>query len=85
MSETELADLVQDTLQGNPHLMGRTLRFEAHEGRVTLHGEVASYYQKQIAQEAVGKLRGVAGVDNQLKVNYRGCIGLKPWTASARV
>jgi hypothetical protein len=70
MAETNLTNLVQRTLQDNPHLTGRTLRFEAHEGRVVLRGEVASYYQKQIAQEAVRRLCGVAAIDNQLHVNW---------------
>jgi osmotically-inducible protein OsmY len=70
MADMNLTTMVQRTLQDNPHLTGRSLRFEAHEGRVVLRGEVASYYQKQIAQEAVRRLCGVAAIDNQLQVNW---------------
>jgi osmotically-inducible protein OsmY len=65
-----LDNQIRDALEQNPHLLGRNLRFESREGRVTLKGVVQSYYQKQMAQES---LRGVSGVDlieNQLEVNW---------------
>ena len=41
---------IRDALEQSPHLFGRTLRFEASEGRVTLKGVVRSYYQKQMVK-----------------------------------
>jgi osmotically-inducible protein OsmY len=48
--------------------MGRRLRFEADEGKVTLHGVVQSYFQKQMAQEAVRRIDGVQEILNELEV-----------------
>jgi len=44
------------------------LRFETSEGKVTLHGQVSSWYQKQMAQETLLRLDGVDGVENRLEV-----------------
>jgi len=41
---------------------------EFHEGVLTLRGCVSRYYLKQVAQNAVRRLDGVAEIDNQLKV-----------------
>lgn len=70
MGDSALATLVSATLEKHPHLNGRMLRFEADAGRVTLKGVVSSFYQKQLAQEAVRRVQGVAAVENQLEVNW---------------
>jgi osmotically-inducible protein OsmY len=41
------------------------------EGTLTLRGCVSRYYLKQIAQNIVGQLAGIANVDNQVKVVSR--------------
>jgi hypothetical protein len=64
------ADQVSSALADNPHLAGRQLRVEAHAGRVTLHGVVNSYYQKQMAQEALRRLDGVREIENCLEVSW---------------
>lgn len=61
---------LQEALQDSPYLNQRTLRFETHDGRVVLRGEVASYYQKQMAQEAVRHIQGVHEIENLLEVNW---------------
>ena len=61
---------IRDALEQSPHLYGRTLRFEASEGRVTLKGVVRSYYQKQMAQESLRDVAGVDQIENQLEVNW---------------
>ena len=61
---------IHDALKQNPHLLGRNLRFEACEGRVTLKGVVRSYYQKQMAQESLRDMAGVDLIENQLEVNW---------------
>ena len=63
-----LSEKVSHTLQQNPYLQSRNLRFEMSEGRVTLHGQVASWYQKQMAQESLLRLDGIDRVENQLEV-----------------
>jgi osmotically-inducible protein OsmY len=61
---------IRDALEQSPHLLGRKLRFEACEGRVTLKGVVRSYYQKQMAQESLREVAGVNLIENQLEVNW---------------
>ena len=63
-----LDDKVHAALEQNPHLAGRNLRFEAEQGRVTLLGTVRSYYQKQMAQEALREVDGIAQIYNELEV-----------------
>jgi len=65
----ELNQRVLAALAANPYLPRRNLRFEAHEGRVVLHGTVQSFYQKQMAQEMLRGVEGVACVDNRLEVS----------------
>jgi osmotically-inducible protein OsmY len=59
---------VSSALRQNPHLQTRNLRFEANEGRVTLRGQVNSWYQKQMAQETLLRLDGIDRVENHLEV-----------------
>ena len=66
--DSPISTRVLSTLAENPHLAGRNIRFETHAGRVRLHGVVHSYYQKQMAQEAIRRLEGVASIENQLEV-----------------
>lgn len=70
MVERHLIDRAQAALERNPHLARKRLRLEATHGRLTLHGVVGSYYQKQMAQETLRKLEGVAVVENLLEVNW---------------
>lgn len=63
-----LSEQVVSALQGNPYLARRNLRFEASEGRVTLRGVVRSYFQKQMAQEALRELEGIEEIYNELEV-----------------
>ena len=69
-AENSLDSLISSAIEGHPHLKRRNLRFEAQQGRVVLRGVVSSYYQKQMAQEAVRRLEGVDQVENQLEVNW---------------
>jgi len=59
---------IRSALDQNPHLLGRKLRIETHEGRVTLRGVVRSYYQKQMAQETLRTVVGIGQIENQLEV-----------------
>jgi osmotically-inducible protein OsmY len=66
----QLDDRVQTALWKNLNLPKRNLRIEASDGRVTLHGTVHSYYQKQMAQEALRRVAGVSEIENHLEVNW---------------
>jgi osmotically-inducible protein OsmY len=64
--------LISTAIARHPHLKRRKLRVETHEGRVVLRGVVNTYYQKQMAQEAVRRLEGVHEVENHLEVDWAG-------------
>jgi osmotically-inducible protein OsmY len=59
---------VHCALEQNPYLAPKTLRFETAEGRVTLRGTVGTFFQKQMAQEAIRRVAGVEEIANELEV-----------------
>lgn len=61
-------DKVSLAIDSNPYLLGRKVRIEAAEGRVVLSGRVTSFFQKQMAQEALRRVEGVREIENQLEV-----------------
>ncbi len=67
-SEHSLNDLVHAKLARNPYIAGRNLQVEVHQDAVVLKGVVSSYYQKQLAQEAVRVIEGIKQVRNELEV-----------------
>ena len=68
--EPTLAERVVSAIEANPHVNGRTLRFETDGSRVVMQGVVKSYFQKQMAQEAVRRVAGVEQVENCLEVTW---------------
>lgn len=66
--EPTLAERVDRAIQTNPYISGRTLRFETDGSRVVLQGSVRSYFQKQMAQEAIRRVEGVEQIENCLEV-----------------
>ncbi len=68
--DATLAERVGSAIATNPYLSGRKLRFEAQDGRVRLNGVVASYFQKQMAQEVIKRLDGVEQIENELEVSW---------------
>ncbi len=66
--QTPLSDKVVMALERSPYLPRRTLRFESNEGRITLRGVVRSYFQKQMAQEALREVDGIEEIYNELEV-----------------
>ena len=69
--QAPLDDKVHSALQANPYFSGRSLRFETESGRVTLRGVVRSYFQKQMAQEALRHVEGIHEIHNELEVAGR--------------
>lgn len=61
---------VDAAINSNPHLIGRQFTHHSNSGVVVLSGTVDSYFQKQMAQEAVRHLDGVQQIDNQLEVHW---------------
>jgi len=70
MANSQLADRAQSALEKSPYLPRRNLRLETEAGRITLKGVVASYYQKQMAQETLRQLEGVDHIENNLEVQW---------------
>ena len=63
-----LNDRVLTALERNPYLANRNLRFETKQGRVVLRGVVNTFFQKQMAQESLRHIEGVAEIANELEV-----------------
>ncbi len=63
-----LEDRILTALERNPYVTRRNLRFETSDGRVILRGVVGSYYQKQMAQEAIRHIEGITEIANELEV-----------------
>lgn len=63
-----LQDKVHNAVKRSPYLSQRGLMLETNEGRVTIRGEVASFFEKQMAQEALRRVEGIQEIDNQLQV-----------------
>ncbi len=60
---------VQAELRKSPYAAIRAVSCELSEGTLTLRGSVPSYYLKQVAQRlALGRLGGVAAIENRLQV-----------------
>jgi len=68
--QVNLDDRLVTALERNPYLSRRNLRFENDSGHVVLRGVVGTYYQKQMAQEALRRVDGVSHIDNQLEVAW---------------
>jgi osmotically-inducible protein OsmY len=68
MIEMPLDDRVLTALERSPYVARRNLRFETSAGRVTLRGVVNTYFQKQMAQEALRYVDGVDEIANELEV-----------------
>jgi len=68
MIDTTLEHRLHAAIQSSAYLRGRKLDVKADGGQVILRGSVRSFYQKQMAQEAVRNLDGVQVVENELEV-----------------
>ena len=67
---TPLFDRIHSALSTNPHVPNHQVRVEAADGRVVLKGNVGSFFQKQMAQEAIRRVDGVQLIDNLLEVTW---------------
>ena len=66
-------------LRRSPYSALQHVSCDCREGVLVLRGRLPSYYLKQVAQESVARLEGVARIDNQIQVvtaasrSGRGC------------
>ncbi len=65
-----LSERVSSALSASPYTPGDRFRIEAADGAVRLHGQVATFFEKQMAQEVVRRLDGVQQVENLLEVSW---------------
>jgi osmotically-inducible protein OsmY len=70
----EIALAATDRLSRSPYRSVRGISCEFHRGVLFLRGRLPSYYQKQLAQEAVAGLSGVSQVVNEIEVLSRACL-----------
>jgi osmotically-inducible protein OsmY len=63
-----VAKAAADRLRRSPHIATARMSCEYTRGVLLLRGRLASYYQKQVAQEAVRGLHGVVEVINEIEV-----------------
>jgi osmotically-inducible protein OsmY len=65
-----LFERIHDALTTSPHVPSHQVVVEAVDGRIVLKGSVTTFFQKQMAQEAVRRVDGVEQIDNLLQVNW---------------
>jgi osmotically-inducible protein OsmY len=71
MLSTPLFERIHQALCSNPHVPSRRqVHIETADGRVVLKGSVGSFFEKQMAQEAIRRIDGVEAIDNLLEVNW---------------
>ncbi len=68
--QSPLFEKIHAALTTSPYVPSREVRIEAADGRVILKGSVRSFFQKQMAQEAIRRVDGVEAIDNLLEVNW---------------
>lgn len=59
---------IATAIVGNPHLNSRRIKIRTSEGRVVLCGTADSWFEKQMAQEALRGIEGIDQIENQLQV-----------------
>ena len=66
----ELLQRVDTAIKANPHLSGHQVFCQEESGVVVLHGQVKTFFEKQMAQESLKHIDGVEKVINELEVDW---------------
>ncbi len=66
--DQSLLNELESALLQSPHVRRDRVHLETHAGHVVVRGQVGSYYQKLMAQEALMRVDGVEQLENQLEV-----------------
>ena len=69
-TENQLLRTLENALVTDPHVGSRRLFVESRDGHVVVRGQVGSYFQKQMAQEALLRIEGVEELENRLEVHW---------------
>lgn len=67
-TDEELQAAAQNALRRNGQLQAAKIRVMSRDGAITLEGSVESYWQRTIAEQAVGEVEGVTLVKDELSV-----------------
>ena len=67
-NDTDIAKAAANSLEANISLPADAIEVTVQNGKVTLSGEVASYFQRIAAKDAIQYLRGVRDVINLIRV-----------------
>ncbi len=60
----------EKALRGQSHLHQYPVRLQCTETGLHLEGQVSSFYEKQMAQEALRQFDAQIAIDNQLEVSW---------------
>ena len=64
-----IAEAATVCLQNSPYQAVRRIFCRCDHGILSLRGHLPSFHQKQVAQEAVARVKGVAQVINEIEVD----------------
>jgi osmotically-inducible protein OsmY len=65
----EIVEAAMERLQNSPYRVLTRVSCEYRHGVLFLTGRLFSFYEKQVAQEAVAKVNGVTQVSNEIEVD----------------
>ena len=65
-----LAAQIHSAVVHNPHLNHRQMHIKTKQGRVVINGTVDSFFEKQMAQEALRRIEGVKSIENNLEATW---------------
>lgn len=68
LEKTRCLSEARRRLMASPYSALHSVACTFHEGVLVLHGHVASYYLKQLAQASIGHIVGVDEVSNRVEV-----------------
>jgi osmotically-inducible protein OsmY len=69
-AEPSLMERVNVAIHTSPYFSGRKVQSATEGSRVVLQGTVATYFQKQMAQEIARRVEGVEQIENCLEVTW---------------
>jgi osmotically-inducible protein OsmY len=70
-TDKELAKAVEDAWLADPAADSYELKAKSDDGIVTISGTVQSYAEKDLSETVAKGVRGVKGIDNDIKVDYK--------------
>ncbi|MCA9265750.1 MAG: BON domain-containing protein [Planctomycetales bacterium] len=69
-TSASLHEKLIQAIDAAPHLSRHQLRIETEQGHVIVRGTVGTFFQKQMAQEALRTVDGVEDIENALEVAW---------------